>query len=182
MLRSCVCSRRHVAVVIHLRQITSTRNDNWRFMLARKFNTLAWYNDIIFFIFWSFFFDFHSLSSCSHPSQSDLRVEIWKSRLDSIQLQKSSAFNSVANVDDSAEWLTRVSSRRGWVAIDFFLEVRARLQQMLARIGSSGGFLPDSTSVCQSNRRVLADDNRRPRLSYVPPTRPRRRDVSEADD
>jgi hypothetical protein len=70
-------------------------------------------------------------------------------------------------VVNAAGWSTQLGGQRSWVIgadgwsviIDLFSEVRARLQQVLAQIGASKrvseGFLPDSASGCQSNRRVV---------------------------
>jgi hypothetical protein len=59
----------------------------------------------------------------------------------------------------AAGWSAQVDGRGSWVIIDLFSEVRARLQQVLARIGASEVvsevFLPDPASGCQSNRRVV---------------------------
>jgi hypothetical protein len=67
---------------------------------------------------------------------------------------------------DGFFWSAQMGGRRRWVmihlfpeAIHLFSEMRARLQQVLARIGASEGvsegFLPVSVSGCQSNRRVV---------------------------
>ncbi len=62
-------------------------------------------------------------------------------------------------VVNAAGWSAQLGGRRSWVVIDLFSEMRAHLQQVLARIGASEGvnegFLPDSASECQSNRRVV---------------------------
>jgi hypothetical protein len=91
----------------------------------------------------------------------------WMKTAFSSGLYENGFFMNCSWVIDVAGWSAQMGGRRRWVVgaagwstrwmvIDLFLEMRARLQQMLARIGTNRGFLPDLASRCQCNRSMMS--------------------------